>query len=84
MNSHDTTAQLIRDDSSWWRIPERQTYDYLRHGTTTLFAALEVATGKVDRPEATQSRAHQLGAAPTSQSCRDSTRMARGPDSIGV
>jgi transposase len=28
-------------------IPERQTYDYVRHGTTTLFAALEVATGKV-------------------------------------
>jgi transposase len=28
-------------------IPERQTHDYLRHGTTTLFAALEVATGKV-------------------------------------
>jgi transposase len=28
-------------------IPEKQTHDYLRHGTTTLFAALEVATGKV-------------------------------------
>src|SRR3954453_13538558 len=27
--------------------PERQTFDYTRHGTTTLFAALEVATGKV-------------------------------------
>jgi transposase len=26
---------------------ERQTHDYVRHGTTTLFAALEVATGKV-------------------------------------
>jgi transposase len=26
---------------------ERQTHDYRRHGTTTLFAALEVATGKV-------------------------------------
>jgi transposase len=26
---------------------ERQTYDYTRHGTTTLFAALEIATGKV-------------------------------------
>jgi len=29
------------------RIPEKQTHDYVRHGTTTLFAALEVATGKV-------------------------------------
>jgi transposase len=28
-------------------LPEKRTHDYLRHGTTTLFAALEVATGKV-------------------------------------
>ena len=28
-------------------LPERRTHDYVRHGTTTLFAALEVATGKV-------------------------------------
>jgi transposase len=28
-------------------IPERQTHDYERHGTTTLFAALNVLTGKV-------------------------------------
>jgi len=28
-------------------IPERQTHDYIRHGVTTLFAALEVATGTV-------------------------------------
>ncbi|MGH7761373.1 MAG: IS630 family transposase [Candidatus Dormibacteraceae bacterium] len=27
--------------------PERRTHDYLRHGTTSLFAALDVATGKV-------------------------------------
>jgi len=27
--------------------PEQQTNDYKRHGTTTLFAALEIATGKV-------------------------------------
>jgi transposase len=27
--------------------PERRTHDYLRHGTTTLFAALDVATGQV-------------------------------------
>jgi hypothetical protein len=24
--------------------PERRTHDYVRHGTTTLFAALEIAT----------------------------------------
>jgi hypothetical protein len=28
-------------------LPERQTYDYRRDGTTSLFAALEVATGKI-------------------------------------
>ena len=28
-------------------FPERRTHDYVRHGTSTLFAALEVATGKV-------------------------------------
>jgi len=28
-------------------FPERRTHDYVRHGTTTLFAALEIATGKV-------------------------------------
>lgn len=27
--------------------PERQTHDYHRHGTTTLFAALDVVTGKI-------------------------------------
>jgi transposase/AraC-like DNA-binding protein len=27
--------------------PERQTHDYVRHGTTSLFAALDVATGDV-------------------------------------
>jgi transposase len=28
-------------------VPEKQTHDHIRHGTTTLFAALEVATGKI-------------------------------------
>jgi transposase len=28
-------------------VPEKQTHDYVRNGTTTLFAALEVATGKI-------------------------------------
>ncbi|MEU4805162.1 hypothetical protein [Actinosynnema sp. NPDC023587] len=28
-------------------VPERQTSDYVRHGTTTLFVALDIATGKV-------------------------------------
>ena len=28
-------------------LPERRTHDYVRHGTTTLFAAFEIATGQV-------------------------------------
>ena len=28
-------------------LPARRTHDYIRHGTTSLFAALDVATGKV-------------------------------------
>jgi transposase len=28
-------------------IPERQTHDYIRHGTTSLFAALDIKTGRV-------------------------------------
>ncbi len=28
-------------------LPERRTHDYKRNGTTTLFAALDIATGKV-------------------------------------
>ena len=40
------------------RSPERQTFDYLRHGTPTLFAALEVATGRVT-DACTQRHRHQ-------------------------
>ena len=31
-------------------LPEKRTHDYVRHGTTTLFAALEIATGPSSRP----------------------------------
>lgn len=31
----------------WPGLPARMTHDYIRHGTTSLFAALEVASGKV-------------------------------------
>jgi transposase len=30
-------------------LPEKQTHDYIRHATTTLFAALEIATGRVEQ-----------------------------------
>jgi hypothetical protein len=42
-------------------VPERRTHDYQRHGTTNLYAALDVASGKVisqmtDRHRATEFR----------------------------
>ena len=40
----DRTAQILPIRPG---LPEKATHDYVRHGTTTLFAALEVATGKV-------------------------------------
>lgn len=40
------TTQSIRTGMGQWR-DKRRTYDYQCHGTTTLFAALEIATGKV-------------------------------------
>ncbi len=41
------SGQTATGHLSGWDSPERRTHDYARHGTTTLFAALEVATGKV-------------------------------------
>ena len=40
----DRTQPLL---PMWPGLPARMTHDYKRHGTTSLFAALEVASGKV-------------------------------------
>jgi transposase len=40
----DRTAPMVAVQPG---LPARRTHDSLRHGTTTLFAALEIATGKV-------------------------------------
>jgi transposase len=40
----DRTAPIL---PLWPGLPEKATHDYVPHGTTTLFAALEVATGKI-------------------------------------
>src|SRR3954447_20747051 len=42
--------------------PEAASLDYLRHGTTTLFAALEVATGKVTEACTQRHRHQEFGA----------------------
>ena len=38
-------------------VPERRSFDYVRHGTTDLFAALNIATGKVISKLSAQHRA---------------------------
>ena len=53
MLSVDEKSQIQALDRTQKTLPmqpgkaERRTHDYVRHGTTTLFAALEVATGQV-------------------------------------
>jgi transposase len=44
MQALDRTAPMLPMMPA---VPGRQTHDYVRHGTTSLFAALDVATGKV-------------------------------------
>ena len=54
-------------------IPERRTHDYERHGTTTLFAALDIATGARDRraaPAAPQQRVPAVPAHHREPTCR--------------
>jgi transposase len=43
-------------------VPERATYDYVRHGTTSLFAALDVASGRVYGQLHRRHRAREFGA----------------------
>ena len=50
-------------------LPEKATHDYVRHGTTSLFAALEVATGKVTDAA--------TSGTPTSSSSTSSSRSRR-------
>src|SRR5918995_191953 len=42
--------------------PEAASFDYVRHGTITLFAALEVATGRVSEACTTRHRHQEFGA----------------------
>ena len=48
---HDTPSQALDRTAPPLPLkpglPARRTHDYTRHGTTTLFAALETATGKI-------------------------------------
>ncbi|MBA3641292.1 MAG: IS630 family transposase, partial [Acidobacteria bacterium] len=44
IQAFDPTAPIL---PMTFGSPERRTHDYRRHGTTSLFAALDVATGQV-------------------------------------
>jgi transposase len=61
-------------------LPERRTADYVRHGTTTLFAALEIATGKVTG--ACQPRHLWLGTRAQRQDPRLHRRLERPPPPV--
>jgi transposase len=41
-------------------FPERRTHDYIRHGTSTLFAALDISTGKVTAATKPRHRRQEL------------------------
>jgi transposase len=41
-------------------VPERQTHDYVRHGTTNLYAALDVASGQVIADTSPRHRAEEF------------------------
>ena len=41
-------------------LPERRTHDYVRHGTTNLYAALDVASGMVIADMTERHRAHEF------------------------
>ncbi len=49
-------------------LPERRTHDYMRHGTTTLFAALDIATGTGHRRVQAPAPAHRSSSPSSSRS----------------
>ena len=53
----DRTAPMLPKQPG---LPERRTHDYKRHGTTTLFAALEIATRKVTARTQPRHRHHEF------------------------
>ncbi len=63
--------------------PERRTHDYFRHGTTSLFAALNVKTGEVFGRCRRRHRAPGLSLVPPAARRRDRTRPRDG-DPLGA
>ena len=61
-------------------LPERRTHDYLRHGITTLFAALDVATGQIYGSIHRRHRAAEFKKFLTKLDNADPRRPGRAPD----
>ena len=61
-------------------LPERRTHDYLRHGITTLFAALDVATGEVIRIHPPPPPRRRIQEVPDQTGQADPRRPGRAPD----
>ena len=61
-------------------LPERRTHDYLRHGITTLFAALDVATGQVYRIHPPPASRHRIQEVPDQARQPDPRRAGRASD----
>ena len=61
-------------------LPERRTHDYVRHGITTLFAALDVATGEVTGSIHRRHRAVEFKKFLTKLDNADPRRPGRAPD----
>jgi hypothetical protein len=73
-------------------VPERRTHDYIRNGTTPLYAALDTASGKVIAEMTPRHRAEEfrrflnliersVPEGPTSPSCSTTPRPTRRPRS---
>ena len=61
-------------------LPERRTHDYLRHGITTLFAALDVATGAGLRIHPPSASRHRIQEVPDPAERPDPRRVGRAFD----
>jgi hypothetical protein len=60
--------------------PEAASSDYVRHGTTTLFAAFEMATGKVIEPPSSGTATRSSHLPPAGHRRRFPARATRGVD----
>jgi len=62
------SIQVLERAQGYWRLPDGKAVNgfshcYKRHGTTTLFAALEVATGQVKTAHCSRRRRREIAAA---------------------